>query len=503
MILPSLAAVAFACSVAAILIDDLPSQPADSVSFRAVYLSLAVSGEPGGYDVWSALASKDKIPPLPVLIAGLLVALLGDTLFALRLGGVLCLALLMLQARDLALRCGASRRAGQWAALLIATTPMVFSWSRLAYADIYVAVAHMACLQVMARGMLTPRRALLLGLVGGLGVLCKLSFFVYMLGPALYFLVAHLKRARQQALNLALLLIGAGVTSGWWLWMQAGIIYENFFHYTQAWNADESFMFQGHSALKTKLTQMASQLWEHPGLPLVWIGAALGLIIWRTRPRAPVRAMLGLGSLLCLGTLLLFDPGSRYLVPMMPPALALSALALDPLIRWRGVPARVLETVAALALVGWFAHSNLVHKSEANLRFNSSGMLAPITGYVESCRELARSRNDLAIYYIELATAEWLHGLSLGAGRQCKFPDHTPDPDKPCHLVVRFTWIDHEDDKEVWPAGYEKRCPNLKLLNRFGKLANIEFAVVDPALYTGWQEGENWQRRDDLIEYPE
>ncbi len=475
-----LALLVFLCSVAAIAVDDLPSQPADSVAGRAATFSRALLGtDPEGF---KAVTAADKIPPLPIVIPGMLLALLGNTLFALRLAGVLILGILMIQCYDLARRCGASRHIAQWAALLCGTTPMLFGWSRLAYADIFVAVFHVACLQVMARGNLTPRRALILGLMGGLGVLSKLSFFVYMLGPAVFFLVAHLRQGRGQLLNLGLMVMSAAAVAGWWIAMRFTIIYENFFHSTQAWSTEDSFMFGGQDPVDLKLHQLGFQLWQHPGLPLLWLGAAAGLVLWRKEPLSQVRSLLGLGSLLCLGSLMLFDPGSRYLVPLMPPAAVLMALAVERLLRLGRQRFKALEPVMCMALLAWFVSMNLVHLHDENLRFNSVGMMAPLRGYMASCKEINSKRSNLSILYVEAATEEWLVGFDDEAGRHCNYPKEKPDATKPCQLYITLNWL-KEDLNKTWKTPKPGICPDLGQLNRFGDKVNLRFRVITPHFY--------------------
>jgi 4-amino-4-deoxy-L-arabinose transferase-like glycosyltransferase len=476
-ILPLLTVAALLVSVVAIAVDDVPSHPADSVVGRATGFAMVLAGDHSLDLLKEATLREDKIPPLAVVIVGLLLSVLGNSLMALRLGGVLCLALLALQCRDLALRCGASRNTGQWAALLCSTTPMLFGWARLDYADIYVAVFFVACLQVMARGYLTRRRAVGLGVLGGLGVLTKLSFFVYILGPAVFFVWAHLRRGRGQWLNLGLALLCTLVISGWWIALRMDRIYQNFFYSTQSLSTADSFMFLGQSPLWIKLDQITFQLWRLPGLPALWLGAAAGLLLWRGRPRRLVRTLLGLGSLLGLGVLMAFDPGARYMVPLMPPAVVLAALAVERVLHLARPRLWPLEPILVLGLLGWFAWTNLTIPAGDALRFNAGGMLRPVRAYTASCKLISRDLENVAVWYEDFAISEWLNGILPEAGRSCAYPPWSRDTSKPCQLVVsarRQRWPDDLSDAHrtrVSPPG----CPDLKRLNRLGEQLKLEF----------------------------
>ena len=211
-----------------------------------------------------------------------------------------------------------------------------------------------------------------------------------------------------------------------------------------------------------------------------------------------MRVRLGLGALVGLGTLMLFDPGARYLVPLMPGAVVLMALAGERLLRRAGPRRRLLEPCLLAALAGWFAFTNLVHVPEESVRYYSTGMLTPVTSFDATCRHLGEQARggDLSLMYIEPGIAEWLQGIGEELGRRCSFPDHAPDPTRPCQLLVTFAWLE-EDYLPGWPAEAAGRCPDLERLRAFGDRANLRFAVIGPDFLVRHPE-VFWRREDGL-----
>jgi hypothetical protein len=460
-------------SLWAILEDDTPSHPADAITMRASDFAFALSVDPA--NALKPLVARDKIPPVPIALAGLLLLILGPSLPALRLGGVLCYLVLIWQSHDLTRRAGGGPYAAGWAALLCGVAPVMFAWARLAYSDIYAAPVLAGCLQVMLRGDLTRRRAAALGVLLGLGLLCKLSFPVVAAVPCAWYAWRQVRRGRAP-----LVLAAAGIAAllgGWWVALRADVILENLSHSTQAWR-DHSSRFGGHGAVE-KVTQVIHYLWLYPGMPLLWLGAAAGLLLRWDLPGGS-RKLLGLASLGSLALLLLFDSGIRYLVPLVAPAAALGGLALGRLSRlaasWR--------TAAEVCLLGglfvWFADLHFTVPHRAFVRWDSTGMLQPTDSYTEACRA-ARSvaRAGCAVAYDFDLLEEWLVGLNGEIGRSCSFPASSPPDDSPCVLFLGPQGLRGQRA----PPPPSARLPQeaRRALLRFGRQVRLDIRLLRPS----------------------
>jgi len=459
----------------AILFDDVPSQPSDSLAIRAGSFAELLLSQP--VEALAVLVTPDKIPPLPLALAGSFLLLLGDSMFALRFGGVVCLAVMIWQCHDLTRQAGGTKRVAGLAAFFCGVTPIVFGWARLEYGDIYVAPLYVGCLQIMIRGPLTNlRRALLLGALGGLAILCKLSFFVLVALPALWFAVGHIK-ARRPLLPLLSVVVVALLLGGWWLLLRWEIVWENFSDSTQAWETYTTRF--GGEGLDSKLEQVRLYLWDYPGFPTLWIGAAAGLALWWRQDRKAA-LLLGLGSLGSLATLMLFDPGIRYLLPLGPPCAVLAAMALSRAGEALGEKVRLPAAGAlCLGLYVAFFWLNFSYRDDLFIRFEGMGMLRPVSGFTRACRAVHEARAKTTCIYENAIISEWFEGMPREAGRACHFPVNAPLTRKPCIILVE---TDNRTDRYEPTPALKKKCPDLAPLHQLGKQINIRFNLIEPRI---------------------
>lgn len=313
--------------------------------------------------------------PASVLVAAALHPLVGDPLLAVRLTSVLFHVLVLVLLFRLTRRLTGGGAAGLLAVALCGTAPMEYGWFRLDFHDPAVALALLLTLGLLLRPepLAHPIDGIKLGLAGGLGLLAKLSFPVFLVAPGIWLLATRV-RSWRAALHLLLALAVAALSASWWLVPSWGEIVQNMTD-----SSRERVAWQQVLAMYTV---------GLPGtLPLL-VAAALGagLALWR---RAVER-----GAVLCLlctmlGSLalfvLVFDPWSRYLLPLFPLAGLLAAVGLLAAGQWisqRWPRAPLLWAGAALALVllaqyAWFNVKGLASPTEP--REFHLGLVAPDT----------------------------------------------------------------------------------------------------------------------------
>lgn len=477
-----------AWGVRAIVVDDTPGEGADSLTLRALEISMRlVHGE---FDIGHLLlVPGDKILPVPLIVAVLTLLLFGPSLAGLRLGGVLCYALLIWQTHDLARRAGASTWIAAGAALFVGVCPVVYGWSRLAYPDIHVAACFTGCLQLMIRGHLNRHRALALGLLGGLGMLTKFGFMVCIALPGAWFAAGHLfplgrarsSRAvlRSRRINLAIAAGVAALIAGLALAPMADQIAENLVSSTRALDATEVRFGPGSGPLQRKLDQLAVVCWHREGMALLWGSALLGLVVLRRSPGSSRRVLLGLASLGGLGLTSVFDIGVRYLVPQAAPAAVLGVLGFASLARRVPIDRRITGAVAAAALVAWFVWLNVGTVRSLRLPFSSVGMLRPVATYHAACREIHRriKRGDLHVVYREPLLEEWLVGhANEHHYRRCRFPrsDEAPPGRTRCRLEFQYAYYgDYAEE-----IGPNPGCIDLPTLTRFTRPVALSFRLM-------------------------
>ena len=467
-------------SIRAVVVDNTPGDVSNSIEAHATRAAALI--ERGAWPELFQRAFHDpKNPPVSVLFVGFLLVLFGRSLTVLRLGGVLCYAVLIAQTYDLARRAGARPWTASWAALLCGSAPLLFGWTRLAYADVYVTVFVIGCLQLMIRGHLSRRRAVALGALAGLGVLTKLGFLVSMVVPGLWFVLGHLSTAERRRNLLLAILVGA-VAVGWWLAMLSGQEIRLVFDSATQATVHQAPLAQQHDLLHRKLSHLVLYLWSLRGVTLLWAGAAAGLYFCRKAGKRPQRALLGLASLGSLAFWLLFDPDPRYVLPLLPPAAVLTAVGLDAALcrafDTRPATRKRLELSLAAALWGWVAWVNVVPAPRPGaLFFQGDGMVCPNAEYLPACRELDRHVEHLVTHYWSPLAEEWLTGNNNElACRECRFPNRPLNSRAQC--VVAFARSARGPGHRAAPAPVPvPGCPSVKPIARFATRANLGFEL--------------------------
>lgn len=313
----------------------------DTTSEEALRLAGALQerGAAGALD-WALEAKKG--PLAGVLVLGMS-ALVGDFLLGARLLGVLLLTATLLLLHRLTLRLSGRRDAALWAVLLCGSFPGVYGWYRTDSHDGLLATMVLATLALLCGDPLgSARRAALLGGVGALGLLAKLAYPLFVLGPGAAYLLLRV-RGRRPWIRLGLALAVTLVGVGWWLLGRGGGTVTAYLQ-ASSQNVDE-----------TSWTRLVGYATAIPGSgPLLLGGALGGWVAWRR----------GLLSALPLGLLLLsagggaallvlvFDSWARYLVPAYPPAALLLGLSLAAVGDGLRARAPALSRIAARLLAG-------------------------------------------------------------------------------------------------------------------------------------------------------
>lgn len=292
--------------------------------------------------VHRSFIATEYYPPLALIYGTLLSFITGLSREMVRLGGVLLHVLLLFQVRSVVLSltsCRTSALAGMW---LTATCPLIAGWYRLDFPEPITGVMVLATLQAALRTDLRRTRdAALLGLAVGLGSLSKLTFDLFMLAPAIYFLATTVRSWRQAANAL----VAVGVTllaCGWWYITNFNDILIN---YRMSTSAQWELM----GRLQVYFLDVP---WN-----ILWTAAALAaavLVLWRrtVAPRAVGLLLTCLGSGYAL--LGVFDAQERYAIPLQPVTCVLAALGVAALLRRRGPAAHrrtLLALVAGLAIL--------------------------------------------------------------------------------------------------------------------------------------------------------
>jgi hypothetical protein len=347
----------------AVIQDQRPSG-SDTFTPFSIHLYQLLAGEEEGWR-----RALDPKGPFATLLGTTLLLLVGKVPLATRLLSVLCHGALLLQTYDLGRQLGRSRRAGLWAALICGTHPLIFGWCRLDYHEALLCVMVCGSLQLMLRADLSRLRpALLLGLVLGLGTLTKISFTAYIAAPGIWIVARRCLRPPRTAVLLrlgAVLGVMAAVTSPWLFVVGPEL--------------------PAYLKMATQQTGSLEKALDYLALPGSWqlllAAGVFAVVLWRSGPidrweLALVAAQVLVSTLLLF---MVFDPGSRYLVPVFPAAAVLTGAGLG-WIQQRG-PGRAgpLAWGLAAALLGLHAGLSLagVEEPDHRRREEGAGLVAP------------------------------------------------------------------------------------------------------------------------------
>jgi hypothetical protein len=352
----------------AVLTDQQISQT-DTTVEDALFCARASRGGPRAALEW---AWGNKKGPLAGVLVLALDRVIGDPLLAARVLGVLMHGLLLWLVYHLAVSLSGRWLCGAAAVTLCGVHFGTYGWFRLEFHDSLLAVFTLAALWRMTQPLQRATSGVLLGATVGLGLLSKAAFPVFVCVPGLWFL--HWRaRDRRGLIGLAIAGGVAAAIVAWWLvpalallWRYAGLSSATF---GQTW---------------------LEKLWHNsvdiPGTGPFIALALLGAWLAARQGVAAARPLI----LLCLSLasgfvalVLVFDPWSRYLLPLFPVAALLVAFGVVGLAeraarRWGARPTRAVLLLVLAALIGRFCYDNFVGlPSPSGERTSGAGMVAP------------------------------------------------------------------------------------------------------------------------------
>jgi len=330
-------------------------------------------------------------PLLTYLPASLIYLLTGPSLTVLRLTVLLQYLAAVYVAFDIG-RVLVGRRAGLLAAVMLGTFPSVFGWGRMAYVDTGLGLMVLVGLRVLLRfDPARPASGARLGLVVGLGMLTKVAYPVFAIGPLLWTLL-RVRRLRHLA-GLALAAAVAAAVAGWWYAVNWSMVVANISMSTgtqQVENVGQPLAHRLLTALPAALTKLVSYTVEVDGavwlLSLALVGAVAA---WRLRTvPGDSLLLLSLTLWLSLAVVLVFDQARRYVLPIYMVAATLAGLTTQSALERVGGRrlGRVALAVLSALLLGLFVAFNLglpvyTPRGGAHLvagpRVDGVGMLSP------------------------------------------------------------------------------------------------------------------------------
>lgn len=245
---------------------------------------------------------------------------------------------------------------GVLAVWLVNLTPLVYGLSRHFYVETLLAALCAACVCVLLEG----GRPLLLGTVLGLGMLCKLTFPVYV-GVPLVLLALRGRRPRDLAAAAALAVLVASV------WYARNL--ENALMFARSAGYGASTLTAQGWTMGRALAYIRLVAVEGWGWPQALVCAGAGFSLWRAK-----RAPQGQDRL---------DAAALAAWALVPPLFFSSGLAPEP--RWSG-PAVAAASIAAAALL---AHALERAPSRARAVAVAAALLLPAGVFVEQTSGVA------------------------------------------------------------------------------------------------------------------
>ena len=316
---------------------------------------------------WSLRARKG---PVAGILVALLTPLVGETLLAARILGLILHVLLLSALFRMAAKVTGQTWPGLLAVLICGTFPGEYGWFRMEYHDSLLVLVTLLAVWQLAGDLQSRRRAVLLGLTLALGMLSKVPFPVFIVGPGLLFAWRNL-RSRRALANAALAAAAFCLAAGWYLIPNLLSIaeYVDGSHEPQFFHLGESLRSYFVIIPRTIPYLLAALV----AAPLAWrLGRTRGALV------ASLTCSIFTGTII----LLYFDPWSRYLTPAFPMAGLLVTLGLTPLIqrlaRREVAWAYGVLAVMAMSLLGLYVRDNLVGIThpEGNREWGA-GLIAP------------------------------------------------------------------------------------------------------------------------------
>lgn len=334
--------------------------------------------------LWGWLNAAPTHPPLPALYGALFCWLVGFSHEAVQVSSVVLHGLLVVELFRLTRACARDRLAPLVAAALAATAPVLAAWFRVDYPESLTTLLVVATLrQGLATDLRRPGPAITLGLLVGLGALCKLSFWVVLLPPAAHFFGARV-RDRARLLNALAAVATVALVCGWWYFGHLSAIGKN--------------LASSTSNSLPMLSRLHYYLVQPPGNLTLTAAALAGALMAALRRElltdghATVQLLLAWlpAHALLVG---LFDPWERYIVPVLPLSCLLAAVALARALALLPIPRRVVVALLLAGLAAGSAVINLQRPRESYGVAESSGILQPDRrSYHSLARALARAR---------------------------------------------------------------------------------------------------------------
>jgi len=348
-----------------------------------------------------------KGPALHLLALPLLL-LIEQAPLSSRILGVLLHGVVLWQVFYLCRRLGGDRRAALLSTIILGVSPMVFGWFRLDFYEGLHSVIACAVLQMMIKVRLDrPGPAAALGLLIGLGVLTKNSFYLIMVAPALWFLWCRCRHLRSWPSLLALVATTALLVVPWVVFKFSELV--------------DNFLGSAGSNAFTwdKFLESSSLYLSLPGVALLLLCACLSAVaLWRRGARQVLVLVLGTLVVYVIFIFAMVDAWSRYILPISPLAAALSGCGLS--LALQRIPTalrRPAATAFIALLVGAFIFLNTVSLQPPRERENRRGwgMTRPDTrqywGFYRAATTLVGEGSEMLVTFDSIKTLEAVERL--------------------------------------------------------------------------------------------
>jgi len=378
---------------------DLDALFAEATCF---HYTLGDSAPAGAVGRW--LDRRPHHPPLPVVYALASTLLPGGLNLANTRLAYALLHPLMILMIYLILRRGSSWPAAAGAgALISALCPTLAGWTRMDYPDSLTAAFILVTILVIGSIRLaSPRGALLLGLVVGLGSLTKLTYTAMMIVPAVVYLWGH-RRDRWAMLGAGLATSVVAISAGWWYASRPGLILENYLGSVSGGMVREPGGDLGLLEILTWGSGEGPSFWMrlhayfglHPDHALVQVLGLVGLVL--ALRRGTLRQELGMVATLSLLAglglhLLLVDIEQRYMIPLCAVACIGAGQLAGRIIASHRKGLLTFLLIGALPLAGMSLY--LTFKPEREFDQYRHGLMHPLRHPDLLCRTLSRYHGE-------------------------------------------------------------------------------------------------------------
>jgi hypothetical protein len=402
----------------AILLDQHPEY-SDTMFYDAINLWRSfVAPE---QTLFSSFTAANYHPPLCFLPASLLFLITGPGLTVLRLTVLMQYLASVWLAHDLGRRM-AGDSAGLLSAVLLGTFQLIFGWGRMGYMDMGVTLMVLLALRFLSTcDFNSYRSGIKLGAAVGLGMLSKIAFPLFAIGPLSWALLTRI-RSRRQLSVLGAAAAASVVVCGWWYLLQWRAIMINFQMSSTGPSSAEGI----HRALTELTLKVDGGIWL---LALALVGS---VVAWRLRT-VPARglALLSLALWPSFALLLLFHPLRRYALPIYAVAAILAGVSLQSILaRFSSRLANLGTAALALFLLGNFTWFNLGAPADlrpvkvvagAGFRMDDLGLLSPDRRRVDAYPSALQAIDRRFTTCLVVFTGSGHHELHLSRDLRLRF----------------------------------------------------------------------------------